>query len=109
MAFDNQEAATKFADLLQHQNARSFSNPQPVGMALAELQTFCSELGVLVQFVPSGMDLIPPRQNSDRFGHRDPTLREKQKHLEYLFAMEETEIVEQEGLLLEAVGVGSWD
>jgi hypothetical protein len=75
---------------------------------LEYLDSFCQQLGVFAQFVPDGIDLIPPSKNVEAFGLRDPRLRAKQQHLDYIFAMEDTEIVESEGTLT-SEAMGSWE
>ena len=102
LAFEDAEAARKFAHLLAMQN---FENPQPQCMNVADLDHFCHQLGVFAQLIPQGIDVIPPSQNVKQFGH-DRTLRDKQEHLDYLLSMFETDIFEEEGAL---AGVGSWD
>ena len=79
---------------------------QPQQISMTSLDAFCQDIGIFAQFVPAGVDLIPPNKNVDHFGLRDPTLRTKQQHLDYIFAMEETDILEMEGTL---EAVGSWD
>jgi geranylgeranyl pyrophosphate synthase len=72
---------------------------QPQEVSLENLDDFCDTLGVYVQVVPDGIDLIPPTQMVKSLGH-NPDLKEEQHRLNYLFAMAEE--FEDEGLLIDA-------
>jgi hypothetical protein len=75
----------------------------------------CDRLGVCVQVVPEDVELIPPSQNVETFGH-DPELKENQKFLDYLFDMDDSELDEigpLESALLETTSsmeeTGAWE
>jgi hypothetical protein len=53
----------------------------------------CDRLGVFVQVVPVGVELIPPSQNVKTFG-LDPSLKECKQYLNYIFAMDDAELEE---------------
>jgi hypothetical protein len=53
----------------------------------------CDRLGVFVQVVPVGVELIPPSQNVKTFG-LDPSLKESKQYLDYIFAMDDGELEE---------------
>jgi hypothetical protein len=85
---------------------------QPREFTLENLTTICDTLGVFVQVVPEGVELIPPSQNVKTFGH-NPTLRGSKKDLDYLLEMNESEL-EEIGLLKESLeyhppGAGAWE
>jgi hypothetical protein len=51
------------------------------------LHTFCERMGVHLQIVPLGVNVIPPSQNVKAVGRHNRSLREQQNHLEYIFSM----------------------
>lgn len=75
-------------------------------MLVDSLDAMCENLGVYVQVVPDGVELIPPSQRVEQLGRNNSrSLREQQTHLNYVFDMAEGAEFEDEGLLLEsAVG-----
>jgi hypothetical protein len=84
---------------------------QPREFNLENLTTNCDSLGVFVQVVPEGMELIPPSQNVKKFGH-NPTLRDSKSDLDYLFEMSESELEEiglLESLEYHPPGGGAWE
>lgn len=62
----------------------------------------CDRLGVFVQVVPEGVELIPPSQNVKKFGH-NPELLESKKYLDYLFEMNDSDFLEEELGALESL------
>jgi len=62
-----------------------------------ELEAYFEQVGVTVRIVPKGIELKPPTQNVQQFGH-DPSLRDTKKHLDYLFEMADEDL-EDIGLL----------
>jgi len=79
---------------------------QKINMSL--LEDLCENLGVSAQIVPDGMDVLPPQENVKQFGsHQTATLREQQKHLEYVFDMAEgCDEFEDEGILCTVNNLG---
>lgn len=73
---------------------------QPQQVFLDDLGQFCQKLGVYVQVVPTGVDLIPPQQNVKQLGKVNRSLREQQDHLNYIFDMIDGADFEEEGLLV---------
>lgn len=64
---------------------------------MADLCQTCENIGVFIQVVPEGVEIKPPSQNVQKFGH-DPSLIKTKKHLEYLLEMTD-EDVEETGML----------
>lgn len=105
LAFQSLAACQKFVAALK---AQKLGRPTPKRYKLDFLEDFCDDLGVFVQVVPMGMNIAPPTQNVENFGH-NPHLLEEKNHLDYLFDMFELE-VNDEGLLIASEGVGScWE
>jgi len=73
---------------------------QPQQVFIDDLDQFCQKLGVYVQVVPAGVDLIPPQQNVKQLGRVNRSLREQQDHLNYIFDMMDSTDFEEEGLLM---------
>jgi hypothetical protein len=85
-------------------------------MNLQNLEQYCEQLGVLVQVVPKGMQLIPPARSVEHLDH-NPHLTAEQNRLEELWyhhaddeqnANGEEQHMHAEGVLLDE-GIGSWD
>jgi hypothetical protein len=73
---------------------------------LDELNAMCETLGVFVQFVPEGVEIIPPLHNVKHLGH-NPKLQNEKNYLNYLF-----EMTDDDDLDLQDIDVddgGSWD
>lgn len=78
-------------------------------MELHGLEAYCAELGVLVQVVPRGMDLLPPTAVVDQLGH-NPNLTEEKKHLAHIFERSASDLVEAGTLPVVGDGFsGGWD
>jgi Protein of unknown function (DUF3110) len=60
---------------------------QPQAIMMDTLQSFCDKMGVHLQIVPDGVNIIPPSQNVKLVGRHNRRLREQQNHLEYIFNM----------------------
>ena len=65
------------------------------------LDDLCEKLGVYVQVVPYGVELIPPSQRVEQLGRHNRSLREQQNHLNYVFAMVDGAEFADDGLLWE--------
>ena len=75
-----------------------------------DIQSICDTLGVFLQVVPDGVELIPPSENKRDLGH-DPSLPGAKNDLDYIFGMNESEM-EETGVLDEALSTeyaGSWE
>ena len=72
-------------------------------MNLQDLEDYCRELGVFVQVVPEGMELLPPLENVKELGH-DPNLGDKKHHLDSVFDMVQ---VDEPGVVVDEGG--SWE
>ena len=103
LAFQSKEACDKFAATLK---AQKFDFMAPKCFDLESLESLCDTLGVFVQVVPEGMEILPPTQNVQNLGQHNPHLKEEKSHLDYLFDMFEME-VDELGLMLEEPG--SWE
>ena len=77
-----------------------FSSTQPQQIFIDDLDQVCQKLGVHVQVVPTGVELIPPQQHVKQLGKVNRRLREQQDHLNYVFDMMDGADFEEEGLLL---------
>jgi hypothetical protein len=79
---------------------------------LISLESFCKPLGVFVQVIPTGVDLIPPSKRVETLGHKNPAIRQKQNELDTVFAatmlLSTDEKIEEEGVLVGECG-GSWE
>jgi hypothetical protein len=64
-------------------------------------------LGVFIQLVPTGKEILPPTRNVQRLGQHNPKLKEEKYHLDYLFDMFELEVDELG--IGEVEEVGSWE
>lgn len=82
---------------------------QPQECDLESLESYCTQLGVFVQVVPRGMEVLPPTANVEELGH-NPKLKDEKSELNYLFEMNDSEL-EEVGLLIENDDslVGAWD
>lgn len=103
LAFESKEACDKFAATLEAQN---FGHPSPKRYDFESLESFCDMLGVFIQVVPEGKEILPPTQNVQSMGKHNPNLKDEKQHLDYLFDMFELE-VDELGLL--GMEVGSWE
>lgn len=104
LAFSSLDECAKFAAALKEQE---FFDPTPQEFLLDALEVSCEALGVFVQVVPKGMDLLPPRETAKVLGAHNPFLRGAQHNLDYVFEMANAELEEAGVLVTEAVG--SWD
>lgn len=84
--------------------------PQPYEIGLTSLESFCKPLGVFVQVIPDGVDLIPPSKRVETLGHKDPAIRQKQNELNNIFAtmLSTDEKMDEEGVLVGDYG-SSWE
>jgi hypothetical protein len=77
---------------------------------LADLSFLCNAIGVFVQVVPEGMDVIPPSENVTTLDH-NPTLREEKKYIDHIFEMSDSEC-DEEGIFVEwslEYGEDAWE
>ena len=88
LAFESKSECDRFASQLAESGRGSFSDPVPYEMALDTLDTYCQNLGVHVQVVPTGTNIRPPNSNSPVLGH-NPNLNVERLALDYLFDMVE--------------------
>lgn len=103
LAFESKQACVKFAATLEAQN---FDHPSPKRYELESLEELCDMLGVFMQVVPTGTEILPPTQNVQFLGKHNPKLKDEKYHLDYIFDMFEME-VDELGLL--ASEDGSWE
>lgn len=80
---------------------------QPREVDLRSLESYCQQIGVFVQVVPRGMDIRPPTQNVQEFGH-NPQLKNQKSQLDYLFQMSDIEL-DETGALETSELHGAWD
>jgi len=104
LAFASEQACDKFAASLKAQN---FDFMAPKQFELEDLESLCDALGVFVQVVPEGTEIVPPTQSVQNLGQHSPHLKEEKSHLEYVFDMFEMEAAEELGLL--APEPGTWE
>lgn len=62
------------------------------------LNIFCEKMGVHMQIVPDGVNVIPPSQNVKMVGRHNRSLREQQNHFEYIFSMMDND-QEEDGVM----------
>lgn len=104
LAFECMSECGSFAAMLKKQN---FYDPSPQPVDLESLESYCDELGVSVQVVPRGMDLVPPTQNVVELGH-NADLKNEKSQLNYIFGMSDAELEEVGALEVEEIG-GAWE
>jgi hypothetical protein len=86
-----------------------FLHIQPYEINLSTLESSCKPLGVFVQVVPPGVNLIPPSKRVETLGHKNSAIRREQKKLDHMFAVLSTdENVEEDGVLAGDSG-SSWE
>lgn len=73
-------------------------------MNLENLKQYCRSIGVQVQVVPSGMELVPPSERVKELWH-DPNLRDHKNTLENLIGRNQ---VQASGVVLDDYG-SSWE
>mmetsp|Transcript_4027 Transcript_4027/g.11478 ORF Transcript_4027/g.11478 Transcript_4027/m.11478 type:complete len:350 (-) Transcript_4027:60-1109(-) len=88
LAFESKSECDHFASQLAESGGGSFSDPVTYELALDTLNSYCQNLGVYVQVVPTGTDIRPPTSNSPVLGH-NPNLNIEKLTLDYLFDMVE--------------------
>jgi Protein of unknown function (DUF3110) len=72
---------------------------QPQEMSVDELDDFCDKVGVYMQVVPAGVELIPPSQNVEHLGQHANISRRLREQLSYVFDMSDGAEFEEEGLI----------
>jgi hypothetical protein len=136
LAFESKQACRKFADSLKEQNffdptVSEINRPptrlewfhtssispnsfltfcvrsQPQEFELEELNAMCETLGVFVQVVPEGVEIIPPLHNVKHLGH-NPKLQNEKNYLNYIFEMTDDNLDDLEDNIDVDDG-GSWD
>jgi hypothetical protein len=75
-------------------------------MNLENLEEYCRSIGVYVQVVPTGMELVPPAERVDELWH-DPNLRDNKNSLENLIGMKQ-QVQATPGIVLDDYG-SSWE
>ena len=108
LAFESEVACHNFASMLKKQN---FFEPEPQEFDLEYLKTVGDTLGVSVQIVPTGVDVMPPTQNVATLGH-NPRLKREKGYLNYLFEKSDDWELEEVGVLTEASNdryTSSWE
>jgi hypothetical protein len=76
-------------------------------MSIEALVDFCLGVGVMMQLIPDGIDIIPPKQNVSKLGLESDTTIKKQKRqiLEDLnvayYMLDETDDFDEEGILID--------
>ncbi len=99
LAFESLEACDTFALRLKDQQ---FFDPEPQSFVLESLHEFCEQLGVTVQVVPDGVELLPPTQAVEDLGkHNDRTLKQQQQMLEELYDLNDEMEDEEDGVIYE--------
>lgn len=99
LAFESLQACDNFALRLRDQQ---FFDPEPQRFDFDALSEFCDQLGVSVQMVPHGVELLPPTQSVEDLGkHNDRSLKEQQQRLEELYDWsDDDDVVEEEDGLI---------
>jgi len=105
LAFESKRACDKFAAMLKRQ--QFFEHPTVREIEYDSLESFCADLGVYAQVVPDGVDVIPPSERVKDLGQKNPSLRNDQKNLEYVFSMDDGADFEEDGVLMP--GSGAFD
>ena len=93
-------------DLSEDLIAEGYRTAMKKSFQLDSLEALCDTLGVFVQVVPRGTEIVPPTQNVQFMGQHNPKLKDEKYHLDYIFDMFELE-ADELGLL--ATEVGSWE
>lgn len=111
LAFTNEESCNKFAQSLRSQR---FFHATTQKMSIEALVDFCLGVGVMMQLIPDGIDIIPPKQNVSKLGlqQRDETRRQKQIYHELnvaYYMLDETDDFDEEGILVEHTLNGNKD
>ncbi|CAB9497820.1 Protein of unknown function (DUF3110) [Seminavis robusta] len=107
LAFSSKEAVDKFASTLKAQNFAA--DPSPTVYELDALESFCDMLGIFVQVVPDGMEILPPTKNVQTLGKHNRHLKEEKNRLDYIFGMFEMEVDELGLMVPEEEEVGAWE
>ena len=99
LAFQSKKASYNFAASLKAQ--QNFDNllVSPKCFELESIEAFGEKMGVFVQIVPDGVEIIAPKKNVQNLGEHNPHLKDEKNHLDYIFDMFELE-VDEEGLLV---------
>lgn len=65
LAFTNEESCSKFASTLQQQQ---FFHPMVQAISVEAIVEICCNMGVTIQLIPDGIDVIPPKYNVEQLG-----------------------------------------
>jgi len=84
LAFESEQECYDFANILK---GKQFFDPVPQGVDFEALEATVGELGVRIQFVPVGTDLLPPEGTADVLDH-NPQLKHTKNELDQLFQQE---------------------
>lgn len=66
---------------------------------MEDLFEFCDRVGVYMQVVPDGVELIPPSQNVENLGQHGASQRRVREQLDYVFDMADGAEFDEEGLI----------
>lgn len=104
LAFESRSDCERFAGILK---AQHFFDPSPQETNFDQLVSYCASIGVFVQVVPEGLEIVPPTDTVDNLG-LNPNLRQEQAMLDQLFAVDETKS-ENSAIFSEEDTINSWE
>lgn len=81
LAFESVTECEDFAGTLRDQH---FFDPEPTEIMLRDLEEYSEPLGVELQLVPRGTELVPPSDTVDNLNH-NPYLKKEKEELDRLF------------------------
>lgn len=87
-----------------------FEFTQPQEMDLESLEEYCDQIGVKIQVIPKGMNIVPPQETTDNLG-LNPNLEKEMAMLNYLFHLStESNDEDENGRNIQNLGEsGAWE
>jgi hypothetical protein len=79
-------------------------------MDLESLEEYCDQIGVKIQVIPKGMNIVPPKDTTDNLG-LNPDLEKEMAMLNYLFHLStESNDEDDKGRNIQNLGEsGAWE
>ena len=91
-------------------NQRPEKNLQTEKISVEALVEICLNVGVLMEVIPDGIDILPPQEHVPKFGIQHPSssiheyrqIQEQEDRLNFAYyMMDETDEFDEEGVLLD--------
>lgn len=107
LAFTNQKSCDLF---VQHLRRQQFFDPMTLKISVEALVEICLNVGVMMELIPDGVDILPPQQHVTQFGlqqdvssiHEYRQIQKQQEKLNFAYYMlDETDDFSDEGVLLD--------